>query len=262
MSNVYIIVGLIIFLCILYSFFNSVVKSIKLLFSKEIYKIDKDYKVRDIIEITIILILLLSIFATIITIFLPKDNCRDKYGYPYYPIQTRKSVSLINTAFSLEYASNKKFPINEDEFLKFFQNRAAWKEIYNIKENSSTEIKRINKKYIKSEKNKNGIDKELADKPCFFESIGTLYFINRYQNSCKNVDLENPEKSDCYMTIDLNGFDQPNTLMNFDKESKYVHFEGDQIIVVIQQPQAEEKEEEKPISFALLPVQYLKLLKS
>lgn len=261
MGNLYLITGLVIFLYLLFCFFNTIKKSIKLLFSKDIYKIDKEHKLRDIIELTIISILLVSIFAVIIVIinfFLPRDNCYRKYDYFYYSIQTKRCVSVINTAFNLEYKLNKKISLNEDEFLNFFRNRVAHEEFYNIKENSSTKIKKINKKHIKSEKNKNGIDKELADKPCF-EVAGALYFINRYQNGCKNVDLEHPENSDCYMTIDLNGFEQPNKLIEIDKDIEHLHKvpDGDSIIVVIQ-PQ---EKENQPNLTAIVPEKYQKLLK-
>lgn len=239
--------GLLISGLLLALFIKIVVETIKILSNKKIYKISKEHKLRDSIEI-------LSIFILLILIIYLPFKINYVISHPHCVETTRtgvqRALSTLNQILSLQYAYKEKMPETLDEFTDVFQKRASCISVYNVKNIKDGEIHRIDKELIKTTDKpsfkipfftkktqdiKNKIDETTAKLPCLQTYNGIIYFVNSYKNGCRKYDLENPENSDCWLTVDVNGFKDPNELVNSDNSNS-----GDQAIIVIQATEEDE----------------------
>lgn len=240
--------GLLISGLILAAFIKIVMETINLLSNKKIYKISKEHKFRDSIEIIGIFILLMLIITVPFSIHYMISNssppCMETR------LVVKRSLYNLNQILSLQYAYKEKMPETLDEFSNVFQKRANCLAVYNIKNINDGEIHRIDKEFIKTTDKssfkipfftketqdiKNKIDEKTAKLPCLQLYSGITYFVNSYKNGCKNYDLENPENSDCWLTVDVNGFKYPNELVNrkLNEKTNSYSSSGDQVIIVI-----------------------------
>lgn len=233
----------------------SVLKNtIKLLFNKRVYQIDKEHKVRDFIELSAIFILILMIISIPVILYNfveTKNSCSYPYESSY---SAKKSLSYLNQILTLEYALNKKEPKNVEEFSKVFQQRTNLQGVYNTVNISDGKFHTFAE--IKDKKITKKIDKKLSIYPCFYAYDGILYFLRSYKNGCKIYNLDEPEKSDCWLTVDLNGIYPPNKEMEFEKNyQNNIKSNGDQITVVIRPSDAD-----KNMLTVSLPNKYKELL--
>lgn len=238
--------GLLISGIILAAFIKIVMETINLLSNKKIYKISKEHKFRDSIEIIGIFILLMLIITVPFSIHYMISNssppCMER------SVGMKKALSNLNQILSLQYAYKEKMPETLDEFTDVFQKRASCIAVYNAKNIQDGEIRRIDKEFIKTtnkpsfkipfftkETQDSKIDAKTAQLPCIQTRDAIIYFINSYKNGCKNYDLENPENSDCWLTVDVNGFKHPNELVNrkLNEKTNNYSISGDQVIIVI-----------------------------
>ena len=164
-----------------------------------------------------------------------------------------ESIYYMNQLLKTEYELSKTYPKTAEELVAsaFKNNGKFFKKFYNIKSPKDGKFSKIDKKYIRSEKNKNGIDEQLAQIPCIVTPYYITYYINSFKNECRKFDLENPENSDCWFTVDLNWYEKPNTLfvLHNSSENRLYYTDGDQFILVIKHSQ----EDDNKLVPALLP---------
>ncbi|MCR5261350.1 MAG: hypothetical protein K6C94_05875 [Candidatus Gastranaerophilales bacterium] len=178
-------------------------------------------------------ILLLLLFdGFVLGVLHYQNNSCKHHKLTYYDVKIQTQSAFHILANMTNYANT------EDKLYEYLKTDEK-QNLYNVPQKKNGKSRSIPKKYIKSERNPNGIDIELAQKPCFYH-VNSLFFINSYKNSCKHTDFEHPENSDCYITVDFNGFAPPNKLLEIDfdlknKEELYSGklANGDEIIFVI-----------------------------
>lgn len=222
---------------IIFCVFKEFWKNTKILFSKKTYQIDNSHKIRDFAEIGLIVVLIaVIIFMVLVNGFLIKminTGCSNE-NMSYYEV--RYQVMAANSTIS-RYLQN--MPKNEKEFLSNLKNSNIKNfVVYNYGGLENVKYVHFPKKYIKTDKKPDGFEKNLAENVPAFRLGRSLYFVNSFKNECQTADFKNPEKSDCLITVDLNGFDGPNKLIKFDKDfdwnkDRVKSAGGDQIMLLI-----------------------------
>ncbi len=173
---------------ILYWFLSSIITIIKNRKNlKNLFKISKKHKVRDIIQIIIhstIYILVLLLFIRIWNEANRPCYQNNRNGY------VKKCISILNQAISLEY-SLEKTKISDFETADDMQ--ALFKRRLSIKD-------------------KGNLPKKYQDNRYFQTFDGIIYSIVKFEKGCKIIDIENPMNSSCVIELDINGAQKPNKL--------------------------------------------------
>ncbi len=186
---------------------------------KYIFKVSEKTKISDIFQIFIIIILLVFIiflsipFGIIISSNFNHD-C-SPCGYLECRAGFKKALAAINQSVSLEKELNNKVSYeNANDFGLILTKRLNLIEIYNVKNvdiKESDKIRTMNKKDIK----KYNLS-EYEGKPILVQAVGITYMISKFEQGCKNVDLNNPDNCSCLIDADLNGFNnKPNDKTGF-----------------------------------------------
>ena len=165
------------------------------------------------------------------------DTKFDNTKFDYYNV----SLKAKNVYSQMRYIFSTLYPhrpyIKPEEIKIDDLKKLKYTEFYNMDGMTDGKIHYIDKKYIKSPQNKDGINEELAKKPCIL-MFDKLFFVNSYNTGCKTADFKNPEKSDCWFTVDINGFEGPNKLLDINgntdlQKLKNQKADGDQFIIII-----------------------------
>lgn len=176
---------------VIYLFISSLITIIKKRKQlNNIFKISKEHKIRDVIQIVFHSLVYICILAFCFTICYETNK-------PHYPTNrsiesnsVRKAVSTLNQAIMLEFALEgteiSKIE-TQDDFIALFERRI-----------DTTEKKKLPEKYQKKE--------------YFQTGDGIIYSITKFEKGCKVVDIENPMNSSCVIEFDINSDKEPNKL--------------------------------------------------
>lgn len=173
---------------ILYWFLSSIITIIKNRKNlKNLFKISKKHKVRDIFQI----IIHSAIYIFILILFILIWNEANRPCYPNNRIiipSVKKSISILNQAISLEY-SLEKTKISDFETADDMQ--ALFKRRLGIMD-------------------KGNLHQQYQDNKYFQTFDGIVYSIVKFEKGCKIIDIENPMNSSCVIEFDINGEQKPN----------------------------------------------------
>lgn len=186
---------------------------------KYIFKLSEKSKIKDILQIfTIIFLAVVAVLIMILQLLLvfplPSHSCAPCFGGECRRA-LRMEMSALNHAVTLEKAlENKVSYENANDFGLMLIKRFSILEIYNVKNvdiKNAYKIKTLNKKKIKNY----NLD-EYQNMPILVNQNGSVFMISKFEQGCKNVDLDNPDNCSCLIDVDFNGIErEPNKKTDF-----------------------------------------------
>ena len=124
----------------------------------------------------------------------------------------KRGVSYINQCLTLHKALNndKVEYDNAENFAKILMQRA---DVIEDLTRYTADDKGKFKKYSKRELNDKKLNiAQYENKPSFTTVDGIMFVITKFENGCKNVDMEHTENNDCLMDIDTTNLNPPNRM--------------------------------------------------
>lgn len=169
------------------------------------YFFKKPFRVRDLVQIIVILALSLCLaFECFILVSAVHFSCPNPPASAEYRSVFKKAVSHINGIITLNYALTNSVPLeNAEAFAQMIQKRTA---------ESDTKITIIPQDKFKKYKITDADFGIYKDKPVLLGKDDIMYMFEKFEPGCKTADWENPDNSSCIMVIDVNGVKPPNKI--------------------------------------------------
>lgn len=165
------------------------------------------FKVKNISDVFTILfigIFSLSFAGLTFLTFEPPGGCGQSSAE--IKVSLKKVISMLNQSIYISKQLGEETPSTCKECISNERALAAFF------------MKRLN--VIEYANNTKVAQEEFPDKPAFSTSDGMLYIVEKAKGRCGDIKTVNPDKANCVIIVDVNGFKRPNKFSTGNKKNK------------------------------------------